>query len=238
MLDVNKSLHYNYVREIENTYIISLENNELSQKFTERCIDSCNKVGQTYKIWNAFDGISGKIIIPKHLEDKHYLSWLKLYNTSLTPTQVACFFSHFSLWCHCIEIDSPIVILEHDAIMVEKYDFYNAYGVIVYLGSHEQAHGSHLSAIPPHATDYDGHWRSICRAHAYSIDPVSAKNLVSSVINSGITESLDIYIRSDLFAIVQFGLYAYDDPYLYSNDKIESTIHKNWEYENHWRKLN
>jgi len=234
-IDINKSLHYSYVREVESAYIISLKDNELSQIFTRRCIDSCEQVGQLYKVWDAFNGTSGKITIPNHLKDKQYLGWLKLYNTSLTPTQVACFFSHFSLWCHCIEIDQPIVILEHDALMLKNYDFHDTYGIIVYLGSHEQKNGSPIYTIPPHASDYDGHVRTICRAHAYAIDPVVAKNLVSYVISHGIYESLDIYMRADLFPIIQYGLYAYDDPYLYEKNKIESTIHKDWKHENHWR---
>jgi hypothetical protein len=119
--------------------------------------------------------------------------------------------------------------------MVERYTFQNTYGIIVYLGSYEQKNGAVLYNIPPHATDYDGHLRSICRAHAYAIDPVAAKNLVSHVIKYGIYESLDIYMRSDIFPIVQHGFFAYDDPYLHSKDKLESTIHKDWKHENHWR---
>jgi len=236
MIDINKSLHYSDDRNIESTYIISLENNKISQDFTKRCIESCVKIGQDYKIWNAFDGTSGKIITPEHLKNKDYLGWLKLYNVSLTPTQVACFFSHFSLWCHCIEIDRPIVILEHDAIMVDRYLFHNTYGIIVYLGSQEQYTGrSPLFNIPPHATDHCGHVKSICRAHAYALDPVAAKNLVSHVIREGIYQSLDIYMRADFFPIVQFGLFAYDNPFLYSKNKHESTIHKDWKNEKHWR---
>lgn len=230
MIDVNETLHYSYERNIENAYIISLKNNEISERLTQRCIKSCDNVGRSYKIWEAFDGTTGKIITPEHLKDKHHFGWLKIINTGLTPTQVACFFSHYSLWCHCIEIDKPIIILEHDAIMVQNFEFYNAYGIIIYLGSLEQMQGAPVYNIPPHATDYEGHMRTICRAHAYAIDPISAKNLVSHVIKYGIYESLDMYMRADLFTIFQYDLYAYDDP------NNESTIHKDWKTENHWRK--
>lgn len=228
MIDLNKSLHYGYDRVISDAYIISLKNNEISQKFTERCIKSCESVERSYKIWDGFDGNSGQIIVPEMHKDKSYLSWLKLYNVSLTPTQIGCFFSHFSLWCHCIEIDTPIIILEHDAIMTAPFDFHNAFCSIIYLGSREQYYGANIFPIPPHASDHNGHVRSICRAHAYSIDPAVAKNLVSYTIKHGIYQSLDIYMRADLFPIIQMGLYAHDDPY-FEDGEFQSTIHKEWD---------
>ena len=229
MFDINKTLHYQFDRKISDAYIISLKDNEISQKFTERCANSCKSVGRSYKIWDAFDGNSGDIIVPEMHKDKDYLRWLKLYNLDLSATQIGCFISHFSLWCHCIEIDTPIAILEHDAIMVRPLDIHNSYATIIYLGSREQAlEGQKVYAIPPHATAYSGHVRSICRAHAYSIDPAIAKNLVSHVIKYGICESLDMYIRADLFPIVQMDLHAFDDPYD-ENGEFKSTIHKEWD---------
>jgi hypothetical protein len=51
----------------------------------------------------------------------------------------------------------------------------------------------------------------VFRAHAYAIDPAIAKNLVSYVIQQGIATSLDAIMRSDIFPIVQDGIYAYDN---------------------------
>ena len=229
MFDINKTLHYGYDRKISDAYIISLKNNSISQKFTERCAKSCESVNRSYKIWEGFDGNSGKIIVPDVHKEKTYLSWLKIYNVGLSPTQIGCFISHFSLWCHCIELDTPIIILEHDAIMVSPINIHNSFSTIIYLGSNEQYTGqSELYPIPPHATAHNGHIRSICRAHAYSIDPAVAKNLVSYTLQHGIYESLDIYMRADLFPIIQFGIYAYDHPYL-EDGEFKSTIHKEWD---------
>jgi len=82
----------------------------------------------------------------------------------------------------------------------------------VYLGSREQQQqGKEVYSIPPHGSDFKGLYRFICRAHAYAIDPTIAKNLVSYVIQQGIANSLDAIMRSDIFPIVQDGVYAYDD---------------------------
>jgi hypothetical protein len=71
--------------------------------------------------------------------------------------------------------------------------------------------GSPILTTPPHASIYGGQWRSICRAHAYAIDPPIARNLLSYVIREGMTKTLDMFIRADIFPIVQNGLYFYDE---------------------------
>ena len=64
------------------------------------------------------------------------------------------------------------------------------------------------------------YYHFICRAHAYSIDPAIAKNLLSYALNMGICAPLDIMIRADIFHITHQGLYAYD----IATDKQTTTI--------------
>ena len=99
--------------------------------------------------------------------------------------------------------------------MVKQYLRHNYLNNIVYLGGSEQIAGSLKSTdtIPPHASDHQGLDRFICRAHAYSIDPLMAKNLVSYAIHHGIITTADAMMRFDMFGIVQDGVYAYDNPH-------------------------
>jgi len=125
---------------------------------------------------------------------------------------IGCALSHISLWIHCIEIDRPILVLEHDAIVCRELFDHPVIGCIHYLGSIEQAKkGWPVLVTPPHATN-GNNYHFICRAHAYGIDPWCAKNMLAHVIKYGINESLDIMLRSDIFPAIQLGLYAYDDP--------------------------
>jgi glycosyl transferase family 25 len=221
MINYNNS----YNLQIESAYIITIKDNQISEELSHRCAKSCSEVEQPYKIFNAFDGTSGKIVIPDEYKNAPWLKWIKLYTNVLSPTQISCFYSHFALWTKCLELDRPIIILEHDSIVQKKLDYHCAYNSIIYLGSSEQKSESMpiQPLVPPHGTSEDGRHRFICRAHAYSIDPAIAKNLISHVIKFGITTSLDVTIRSDIFPICQVGLYAYD--------KFEkSTIHKDWKY--------
>ena len=199
---------------IENTYIITLPNNEISKTLTQRCVKSCLSVEQPHTLWEGFDGSSGEIVIPNHLKDKEYLKWIKVNHKFMTPSQIGCCLSHISLWFHCITIDRPIVILEHDAIMVNKffgvYPFYNA---ITYLGCREQKYENMpVQPTPIHMQAPDTFIRKISRAHAYAIDPSVSKLLVSRLLVDGITTMNDEFIQANLFTIIQYGLFAYEEP--------------------------
>ena len=224
--------YYNHFNmKVEGTYIISIQGNEVSQKLTKQCLESCEKVGQpNVNLFPAFDatdspvkiqdhdlgkpiGELGTIKVPEFLQGQAFINFLRLRRSDLLMTQIACFLSHYSLWCMCLDKDRPIVILEHDAIMVKPYLRHNYLNNIVYLGGYEQIEGTLRcnDTIPPHASDHKGLDRFICRAHAYAIDPPMAKNLVAYSIHHGIITTADAIMRCDMFGIVQDGVYAYEN---------------------------
>ncbi len=225
--------YYNhYDINVEGTYIISIQGNKVSEKLTQQCLASCEKVGQpNVRVFPAFDatdspikiqdhdlgkpiGEMGTIKVPEMLKGQAFINFLRLRRADLLMTQIACFLSHYSLWCMCLDKDKPIVILEHDAMMVKQYLTHNYYNNIVYMGGVEQHSGTMGTTgnIPPHASDQKGLDRFICRAHAYAIDPAIAKNLVAYSIHHGLITTADAIMRCDMFGIVQDGVYAYDNP--------------------------
>ena len=239
--------YYNqHEMSIEGTYIISIQGNKVSEQLTQQCLASCEKVGQpNVNVFPAFDatgskvkvqqhdlglpiGELGSIKVPEFLQGQAFLNFLRLKRCDLLMTQIACFLSHYSLWCMCLDKDRPIVILEHDAVMVKPFLRHNYLNNIVYLGGSEQIHGSlrDTDTIPPHASDQQGLDRFICRAHAYSIDPIMAKNLVSYAIHHGIITTADAMMRYDMFGIVQNGVYAYDNPHDQSTITIDGKVAK------------
>lgn len=207
---------------VESAYIITVRGNENSEKYSARCQQSCASVGMPYKIWDAYNGtsIDGQIIPPAGLENDSIMNILKITDHYMTKGEVACALSHISLWAHCAKIDKPIVILEHDAIMHKRFEEIENYNSIVYLGGNEwRNQGWKIFPIPPHASE-GPNYLFICRAHAYAIDPIVAKNMLAHVIQHGLIAPLDIMIRADLFNISHQGLYAYDN----STDKLDTTI--------------
>lgn len=204
------NLYYSRRVDVESAYIITLKNNKKSEELSKRCQTTCENVNMPYKIWDAFDGKNNPIEIPDHSKNSDIIRSVKITDHYLTRTEVACFLSHLSLWIHCCVIDKPIVILEHDALMIKKFEYHTVLNSIIYLGGIEWAKKNwNVHAIPPFASE-GPNYLFICRAHAYSIDPLIAKNMVSHALKYGLSSPADIFLRNDIFSITHTGLYAYD----------------------------
>lgn len=189
-------------------YVIYLKNNNLSEKLKDRCVDSLTKINMPYETWNAFDGTDGKDIhVPDFLKDKDYISWLKRSNDRLTTSEIALFLTHFSLWAHCCTINKPIVILEHDAIMLKPYYEHRFINTIHYLGSKDQLNTGSI----PIWYFVENSYFFMPASHAYAIDPSAARNLLSHAIKYGITDPVDNFIRMDIFSVIQNDFYAYEE---------------------------
>jgi len=215
-----ESLYKNYDMNVEKAYIIRIKNNEKSEQLARQCADSCKKVGMEYTFWDAYDGINNPIVEPKNVHPM--INLLKLSDHYMLRGEVACFLSHVSLWIKCLEIEKPIVILEHDAIMVKKYTVHKLFNSICYLGSDEQQNRGWQVMLTPPFGSAGRNYLFMCRAHAYAIDPIIARSMVSQVFKYGISSSLDTFIRSDIFNIHQVGLYAYDNRI--GDDRENTTI--------------
>lgn len=204
-----KTLFNNYDTVADKAYIIRVVGNDNSEIRAKTCADSCDRVNQPWEYWDAYDGVGDDIVPPKH--HSQTMKLIKVTDHYLTRGEVACALSHISLWVKCVEQDKPLVILEHDAIMVRHYEHHSVFNSICYLGGNEQMEqGWGVYPTPPHASE-GPNYHFMCRAHAYAIDPAVAKNLLAHVIKYGICAPLDIMIRADIFPIHQMGVYAYDD---------------------------
>lgn len=210
-------LFTSYDLDIDQAYIIRILGNEVSERFASRCAESCENTGMPHSFWDAYDGTNGDIKAPAHHND--VMDLIRVTDHYLTRGEVACALSHISLWAKCAVQDKPLVILEHDAIMLQPYAKHGVYNSIAFLGSKEQVKDNWpVLPTPPHGSDGPNK-HFLCRAHAYAIDPAVAKNMLAHVIKFGITDPLDIMIRADIFPIHQMGVFAYDDP------GTETTIH-------------
>ena len=205
------NLHYSHNTKVEKAYIITVTDNSKSQQYSQRCQASCDRVGMPWQTWEAYNGYNSPITVPSHVKNHAIMNILKVTDHYLTRGEVACALSHISLWSHCATIDQPIVILEHDAVMIQRFEEHSSFNSIIYLGGAEWVkHNWPILNIPPHASE-GPNYHFICRAHAYSIDPTMAKNLLAHVIKHGICAPLDIMLRADLFNITHNGIFAYDD---------------------------
>jgi len=112
-------------------YVITIDTNPKSIQSAERCISSAKRfaTGQCplccesttspdldINIFSAFTPRHD----PLNLLQNKGINTNKLHisnNCSYVDAAAGCFLSHLTLWEKCIEINKPIVILEHDAII-------------------------------------------------------------------------------------------------------------------------
>jgi hypothetical protein len=204
-----KSLFYSYDMVVDRAYIIRIPGHEVSERKANEAAKSCASIGMPYQFWDAYNGLQDPIQPPAH--HSQVMNLIKVTDHYLTRGEVACALSHISLWVKCVEDDKPMVVLEHDAIMLQPYRRHSVLNSICYLGGQEQVKlGWQVLPTPPHASDGPNK-HFICRAHAYAIDPLVAKNMLAHVIKFGISDPLDILLRTDIFPIHQMGVFACDE---------------------------
>ena len=206
------NLTYSYDLSVDMAYNIIIRGHEKSEMYGERCRESCAKVGMNCTRWDAYDGTQGKIIEPDHSIDDDLMSIVKVSRDGLPLPELCCALSHISLWRHCAKIDRPIVILEHDAIMVKKFEGMTSVNSIVYLGGIEWASGQFPIYPVPLFGSHGPNDRFLLGTHAYAIDPMMAKNLLADILRYGVWTIADRMLRCDLYNITHQGLYAYNDP--------------------------
>ena len=228
---------YNWSSSIAETLIIAVPNNAHSERSSSEAMDSCLRVGQINpSIFYGYDGTDLKTIkTPAHLVGNSVMSMIKVVDCALSITEVACALSHIAVWVHCININKPIVVLEHDALMLcsfmdmsytnsleylghscELDDLYVALGVSDY--DHLVEYYQNAEHLPrPRArlpvTMVINHNYLFCHGlHAYAIDPFMARRLLARVLTEGLSNPIDVVLEVTDFTVVQTGIYATQGP--------------------------
>jgi hypothetical protein len=55
------NLFMSYNLDVDQAYIIRILGNEVSERFAQRCAESCVKVDMPYSFWDAYDGVDKEI---------------------------------------------------------------------------------------------------------------------------------------------------------------------------------
>ena len=82
-----------------------------------------NNSNLSYEVFRAVDGnqISYNKLVESGFDTDH--DWIDpLLGTPLTKGEVGCFLSHWHIWCKCIEKNEPLIVLEDDAVLTDKFD--------------------------------------------------------------------------------------------------------------------
>jgi len=112
-----------------NTFIIALEyQKELSDRgqawqrshsrIHSTLLESLDAHGWSHIPWAAQDGW---LLTESHWHGKGMMikQGSKLWDR---PGAQGCLWSHMALWEHCVELDEPIIVLEHDAVCLAEWN--------------------------------------------------------------------------------------------------------------------
>lgn len=104
-----------------NAYVITINSFIESVELAKRCISSGNQFDIDVKIFPAITpkDLPSVIMAKENLSISHFIG----NRYSRFDNVVSCFLSHYFLWKKCIELNAPIIILEHDAVFISKVDY-------------------------------------------------------------------------------------------------------------------
>ena len=154
------------------TFVIAIKGHPVSESQLQDCLASAKKFN-----WNVetFWGVNGHVLTEE--------SWKQIGVTPLLnkPTMNrkgtwGCFFSHWMLWNRCLELNEPIIVLEHDAVIMELWR------PIEIKKSMIKLHRYYKQKNPKY-DDNSGLWSP--STHAYCILPKHAKILIDFAKNVG-----------------------------------------------------
>lgn len=117
-------------------YGITIKDNAVSEKGYQNLVSSSKGVGNNFKIMR-YDAVTSTNV--EQIMEESDVVWnypwegqvvdfstglvKKAYQTKDHKKRMACSMSHFNLWQMCYEIKEPILVLEHDAMFVNRIDF-------------------------------------------------------------------------------------------------------------------
>lgn len=100
---------------MQKAFMISISGNEISEYYKDICVSAWESFGLSVEQFEAST--------PENLRNEQTLRFdeFKFYKTCrFTPTEIAVWYSHYRMWEKCVEINEPIIILEHDAYPLQE----------------------------------------------------------------------------------------------------------------------
>ena len=154
------------------SYVITIMDNERSVQVADRCIRSGAKFGIDIEKFVATIPSDDPEIQAKNL-DIPIDGFKEIY--SRFENCLSAFLSHYRLWKECMELNQTIMILEHDAVIVDQIPVFKSFDTVMNLGkpSYGKAQTPMYLGVNPLTSK-----RYFPGAHGYMITPRGAKMLI------------------------------------------------------------
>ena len=181
------------------SFVITMLDNKKSVESTDKCIESGKKFG--YNNIEIFKATTPKDNL-KHEFEKDGLSIddfkVDTRYSKLEPA-MCCYLSHKELWKKCLELNETILVLEHDAIFIDKIPNNIYFYGLINLG--KPSYGQYM--VPNLQTGvfklFSKPHGGLPGTHAYMISPTGAKLLLKKLK----TTTPDLFLNKIDFPWIQ-----------------------------------
>lgn len=172
--------------------MIYLPHNEVSVFFKDRVMPSWNRNG--YHV-DLFEGT-----VPADLKDLDILDFVYLPDRKIevkrrdfTETEKAVWYSHYRLWEKCVELNEPIIVIEHDSQLKKHLPQFTTSR---YLSWVTETHN--MRRKPSDRDPGDGNMNFLSPASGYYINPGRANIMIKNAQTIKIYENVDGFMRKHI----------------------------------------
>ena len=164
-----------------------------------------------------FSGVDRYKCWQTYIDSGFIVNDITRFSGGYIDSEIATFYSHYNLWSKCLELNENILILEHDAELIESIDvneLSNFDGDLLNLGKpnwgarvwkgegileREICDGFH-DIHKPENGECQCNTQWLFGAHAYVITPNGAEKLIKSAKSEGILPA-DTFLRQEVITI-------------------------------------
>jgi len=184
------------------TFVIALKDHPISEAQLKDCLNSAEKNNWDVEI---FWGVYGNTLTSKDWNSIGIESYIG------KPGGEGCWFSHYYLWEKCLELNEPIVVLEHDAVIQSPWKSLKIDKSLIKFHRHYRKDPTSHKWNHPVC----GRWSP--STHAYCISPDHAVTLIEAAKKLGAYPA-DMFMGSNIISVELLG-----DPELVSRQNTYST---------------
>lgn len=174
-------------------YVIRKADDTMSEQFANECISSAKSFGISVE---KFDGVYSN---HQALLDQYNIKpGAKLKHRAEQPGIQGCFLSHYLLWEKCLELNEPIIILEHDAVFIRPLpdnilDLFTHHCILddsLYCEGYEDTLSDETVDVKlflkrKNSKPTWSKMQYVCGSHAHIVKPLGAQTLINNVKKHG-----------------------------------------------------
>ena len=177
------------------SFVITIEQNQESLTAAKRCIQSANRSGLDCVMHKAITPSDGPETIAESLgiPTTNFKNVYSRYENCLSA-----FLSHHSLWSLCVTLNEPIIIFEHDAVVISDVPTAAPFNKVMNIGKPSYGKFNTATSIGVSNLFSKPYFPG---AHAYMIKPIGAKELIEKAKTHAMPT--DVFLHKDTFPWLQ-----------------------------------